>query len=136
MSDARRLARLVHTDPLGRKNRLHPELYRANGRFCDDKGQMNPRKIRYYYMLAGILSPESDNPEDLMSSIQQNIALLNAYMAHSGLALPTPVLPELPSAPSIRIDAKQTPKAKQALADSPKGKPASAAKAASASKSS
>lgn len=84
-SDARRLAKLSLKDHTGRVHRLHAELARPKGRFCDESGTLSPHGIRVFYMMAGILPPHSDAAEDLFSSIQQNIMLINAYMEHSGL---------------------------------------------------
>jgi hypothetical protein len=84
-SDARRLARLSLKDHSGKVHRLHPELCRPKGRFCDESGTLSAHGIRVFYMMAGILPPQSDAAEDLFASIQQNIMFLNAYLEHAGL---------------------------------------------------
>lgn len=86
-SDSRHLARLTLKDHNGRVHRLHPELCRPKGRFCDESGTISPHAVRVVYMMAGILPPQSDSAEDLFASVQQNIMLLNAYMQHSGASM-------------------------------------------------
>ena len=99
-SDARRLSRLTFKDHTGRVHRLHSELCKPRGRFCDEAGMLSPHSIRVFYMMAGILPPQSDAAEDLFNSIQQNIVLINAYMEHSGPA------PSPPPGGSVKIAAK------------------------------
>ena len=125
-TDSRRLSRLSLKDHTGRVHRLHPELCRPKGRFCDESGTISPHAVRVVYMMAGILPPQSDSAEDLFASITQHIMLLNAYIEHSGV----------PRARKVVVidtrDASEALAAKESTKPKPKSK--TAASAAKASK--
>ena len=78
--DSYMLSQIQYRDKNGTAHKLHYEFWRPNGRFCDTLGKISPTKVRHTYMLAGLLSPESDDPKVLLRSIYQNIILLNAFL--------------------------------------------------------
>jgi hypothetical protein len=78
--DSYTLSQIQYRDKNGTAHKLNYEFWKPNGRFCDSLGKISPTKVRHTYMLAGLLSPESDDPRTLLRSIYQNMVLLNAYL--------------------------------------------------------
>lgn len=57
---------------------LEKSFTKANGRFCDAQGFLDPVKVRKVYMVAGLIAPPKD--ADLGDSIQKHKDLLNAFV--------------------------------------------------------
>ena len=81
MTDSKKLERLYHTTPKGRVQ-LFEQFSRPSGRFCDASGNLEPFKVRHVYMLAGIIPPKEDS--EMLQAIGRDVALLNAFLEHSG----------------------------------------------------
>lgn len=81
MHDSTKLKKLF-LNVNGQKIKLNERFSVHGGLFCDKNGTLDGKKIRQVYMMAGLLSPESDNAEDLFKSIQQNVVFLNEYLRH------------------------------------------------------
>jgi hypothetical protein len=87
MLDSTKLMKMTQIDSNGKIQTLHSSFTKANGRFCDSRGMLVAAKVRHVYMMAGLLSPATDMRADLLSSINNNIVLLNAYLEHASISL-------------------------------------------------
>jgi hypothetical protein len=87
--DSYMLSQIQYQDKNGTAHKLHYDFWKPNGRFCDTLGKISPTKVRHTYMLAGLLSPESDDPRTLLRSIYQNIILLNAFLSPYATSSPS-----------------------------------------------
>jgi hypothetical protein len=81
MHDSTRLKKMTLTVN-SVKHKLNERFSYHGGLFCDKNGALDGKKIRQVYMMAGLLSPPTDNAEDLFKSIQENIIFLNEYLKH------------------------------------------------------
>jgi len=83
MTDVNRLKQLQYRDSRGRIHKLNDEYMKSPGIFCNPSGKIDPIRVRYIFILAGILPPQDDTRDSYFDSIERNIHLLNSYLMHA-----------------------------------------------------